>query len=209
MASIFLAMRLIPPEQAQSRQWIVGWSTAICCIFFMDVLTRGQFGLLLLFCIMLTLFGWLTKRKWLAGLALGFAIAIKITPAGLLLVFFLLKREFKLLLWSCAGLIIFSVCIPSVFFGLEETIELLLVWVKTVPTTVFDIPAEGEDANKKIGYLQNYRTGPMDTYKDAIEVMNEANGKALAVTLTRMLSEGLLVVDHSLMTDEDKPLSLT
>ncbi|GEM_PF-3538918 len=140
-----LSLKLIPPA-CQHKSWkTIGWSFAICSIYFSDVLTRGQFGILVLLCLMTTLYGWIKGKPALAGWALGFAIAIKVTPAALLPIYFLYKKEYRIFLWACVSAFTFSVLIPSFFFGLSGTLNYILEWAERVPLSVFPIPPNGDE----------------------------------------------------------------
>jgi len=140
-----LSLKLIPPERRHKSWKIIGWSFAICSIYFSDVLTRGQFGILVLLCLIITLYGWIKEKPALAGWALGFAVAIKVTPAALLPIYFLYKKEYRIFLWTCVSACTFGILIPSFFFGLNGTLRYILEWVERVPLSVFPIPPNGDE----------------------------------------------------------------
>lgn len=140
-----LSFKLISPV-CRSHSWkIIGWSFAICSVYFSDVLTRGQFGILVLLCLMITLYGWLNKKPVLAGWALGFAVAIKVTPAALLPIYFLYKKEYRIFLWTCVSALTFSIVLPSFFFGIGGTLHYLTEWARRVPLSAFPIPPNDDE----------------------------------------------------------------
>jgi len=81
----------------------------------------GQVGLLLLFLIVAAWFLAWRGREWMAGAVLGLATLIKLLP-GLLLVFFLLKRRWRVAGAALAVAVICGLGMPLATLGWEETI---------------------------------------------------------------------------------------
>lgn len=79
----------------------------------------GQVGLLLLFLVVTTWFLVERGREWIAGAALGLAALIKILPAALI-VFFLLKRRWRVAGGAAATCLILGFGMPWAALGSEE-----------------------------------------------------------------------------------------
>ena len=124
-----LALARASLPDAPWRGSVVKWAAALTSLFFIDVFTRGQIDHLILLALVVCLHAWLERRAWLAGIALGFALAIKPTPGALLLLFFLVRGEWRFLAWSLAGFALWMLAPAGLFFGPDVTREYLSTWV--------------------------------------------------------------------------------
>jgi hypothetical protein len=95
---------------------------------FLNTLTRGQFGTITLFFMGAIFYSYLARRKILTGLLLAFAVALKISPLAFLVFFFLMKREWKILLSTALGFGLFFFLLPSFAIGFGQNWELLKTW---------------------------------------------------------------------------------
>jgi hypothetical protein len=95
---------------------------------FLTTLTRGQFGTISLFLMAAILYNYLTQHKILTGLLLAFAVALKISPLAFLVFFFLMKREWRILLSILVGFGLFFFLLPSLAIGFHQNWELLKIW---------------------------------------------------------------------------------
>ncbi|MEI7904058.1 MAG: glycosyltransferase family 87 protein [Candidatus Firestonebacteria bacterium] len=87
-----------------------------------DNLYLGQINpLVFLFCL-LAIYGVLKKKYVYAGIFLGLAISIKLTPA-LLAVFLIFKGEKKFLPWCLLTILLCFTAVPSLFLGVQNTIK--------------------------------------------------------------------------------------
>lgn len=82
----------------------------------------GQVGLLLLFLVVTTWFLVERDREWIAGAALGLAALIKILPAALI-VFFLLKRRWRVAGGAAATCLILGFGLPWAALGGDEILS--------------------------------------------------------------------------------------
>ena len=115
-------------EEGAAGRLALRQATAACALLFIDVFTRGQVGHWILLGLVVALFGWLRNRPALAGVALGAAMAIKPTPAALLVLFFALRREWRFVLSSLAGAILWLWLVPALYFGPSDAAWLLFAW---------------------------------------------------------------------------------
>jgi len=118
LASATAPLRTLARAVPDSRQWLV--ATAIVALAFADVLqnnlVNGQVNpVVLALCVA---FAWLHARgrRLAAGAALGAAIAIKITPAILLL--YLVKRQdWRTVAWTVGAMLACGVVLPYLVAG--------------------------------------------------------------------------------------------
>jgi hypothetical protein len=82
----------------------------------------GQVGLLLLFLVIAAWFLVERGKEWVAGAALGLAALIKVLPAALI-VFFVLKRRWRVVGAALAACIVLGLGPPLVGLGYEEAVS--------------------------------------------------------------------------------------
>jgi hypothetical protein len=94
-------------------------------------LQHGNVNLFILFLVVAALTVFIRGWDLTAGVALGLAIACKVTPA-LFLPYFLWKRAYKALAGAVAGLALFlwPGIVPALYFGHEHNQQLLVSWYK-------------------------------------------------------------------------------
>jgi len=90
-------------------------------------LLHGNINIFILFLATAGLVAFRDNRDWLAGVMIALAIAIKVTPA-LFIPYFAFKRQWRVVAWSCAGLIVFTFLLPGLFLGFDRTWWLLNSW---------------------------------------------------------------------------------
>lgn len=94
------------------------------------VIADLQHGNVNLFMFVFLAFAWgfyATRHDVLAGIMTALAIVTKVTP-GLLLVYFLYKREWRVCVAAGLALVILAIAIPSAFVGFDTTIRLHHEW---------------------------------------------------------------------------------
>ena len=98
----------------QARRWTV--AAAIVCVLLADVLQNnlrnGQVNLVVVGLCVLFAWCWARGRTWQAGAALGAAIAIKITPA-ILLLFLAQRRAWRAIVGAGTAAVVFAVVLPA------------------------------------------------------------------------------------------------
>ncbi|MFH0985128.1 MAG: glycosyltransferase family 87 protein [Candidatus Omnitrophota bacterium] len=110
------------------ENWQIALSMFFCLPMILNTLTRGQFGIITLFFMAALFYGYWTRHKVLTGLLLAFAISLKISPLAYLVFFFLMKREWKILLSATLGFGVFLFLFPSAVIGFRQNWELLQIW---------------------------------------------------------------------------------
>jgi hypothetical protein len=114
MMEILLDERL-PPRPRPA--FLIALGLMLAYIWSCGVL--GQMGLLLLFLVVATWFLAARGAEWEAGFALGLAAAIKLLPAVLIL-FFLLKRRWRIFGAATGAFVILAFGLPLAGFGWKE-----------------------------------------------------------------------------------------
>lgn len=88
-------------------------------VLLLDNLTMAQFNLAVLAVCMAGLTLWRFDSKFTAGIVIAFAALMKVTPA-LFLIYFLMKRQWRVLGGAFIGLLIGSIILPTIIFGIDN-----------------------------------------------------------------------------------------
>lgn len=115
-------------EKSTEAPWQIALSGIFCLPLFLNTFSRGQLGIGMLFLAVLVFLFYLKNRKLLAGVVLGFAISIKISPLALALLFFFFKKEWKVLIGAMLSLLLFIFIFPSMVLGMQQNWILLKTW---------------------------------------------------------------------------------
>lgn len=94
---------------------------------FIDNISLLQANILIFFLVMAGLYYFIKARPFLCGVFLAGAISIKIIPV-LFLIYFVIKKEIKVVAAIVLGIIIFTFLLPSLFLGLNGTCDSLKTW---------------------------------------------------------------------------------
>ncbi len=106
--------------------WMVLVPILIVFRYILDNLANIQINIFILFLCLSSIYYFSKDRDVLAAFVLAFGISIKVYPIFLFL-YFLVKRQYKIVLFSTLFCLIFS-CIPVFIFGIEQTIEYYKFW---------------------------------------------------------------------------------
>lgn len=90
-------------------------------------LMHGNVNLFILFLVVGSLYAYCRGRDLLSGIAMGLAIACKVTPA-LFVPYFVWKKGWKVLAGCAAGLVLFLLLVPALFMGWEKNQQGLKSW---------------------------------------------------------------------------------
>ena len=116
-AVLFFCLRLVGGDESLKGQGPIALLTV--CVgarYILDDLTHGNINLFV--CLLATggIYAFVRGKDVMAGLLLGLATAVKITPA-LLIVYFLYKRQWKLTIAAVIGLALFLIVVPVLAQG--------------------------------------------------------------------------------------------
>jgi hypothetical protein len=124
--TVLLSRRL--PEGSRPAPWQIALAMVFCFPMLLNTLTRGQFGIITLFFEAAIFYSYLAHRRLLTGLLLALAVALKISPLAFLVFFFLMKREWKILMSTAVGFGLFFLLLPGLAIGFRQNWELLKIW---------------------------------------------------------------------------------
>jgi hypothetical protein len=122
---------LLSARLAQDR--LKGMRAAVMAMIFcipplVESLTRGQTGVMFIFLAIAILYLYTRGRVVWAGVLLAFSVVLKVSPLALLVVFFLVKREWKTLAAALLGIFFFAWALPSIVIGADRNWLLLKEW---------------------------------------------------------------------------------
>ncbi len=103
----------------------------LAAVLIVTNLQRGQVNILILFFVCLGIYAF--RRGWdlRAGLALGVAVALKLTPA-LLVAYLLYKRAWKVAIGAGVALVLAWAVLPALVFGPDEAVEVTRSWSRVI-----------------------------------------------------------------------------
>jgi hypothetical protein len=157
----------------------------------------GNMGLLILFLIVTAWFLVEHGREWEAGLALGLAALIKLLPA-LLIVFFLLKRRWRVAGTAAATMLVLGLGLPLATVGWERTVSLHKDFYvravrdgSAVQTITSDQPTKALYSNNSIPIVLRRLLSPVDGARRGehplyVDIVNLSRGTILGIYVLLM-----------------------
>ncbi len=97
----------------------------------MSGLARGQASMLISYLVILSAWFFKQRREWSAGFCLAGGIVLKVFP-GLLLLYFLFKRRWRMAVATTVWLVVLIGLAPSAVFGIKGNAALLNQWMTTI-----------------------------------------------------------------------------
>ena len=114
--TVVMAESLLSGGQSQRPRWATYITLALMLPYIYSAAVLGAVGLLLMFLIVAAWFLFERGREWEAGAAIGLAALIKLIP-GLLIVFFLLKRRWRVAGAATATCVVLGLGLPWLSLG--------------------------------------------------------------------------------------------
>lgn len=121
-----LSARLVENRKSGIRASIL--AALFCIPPLLEAITRGQPDVMVTFMAVAVLYLYIKKKDIWAGLILAFAVALKVSPLAPLIVLFLAKREWKIVISFIAGMVFFVLVLPSLIIGTEQNWFFLTEW---------------------------------------------------------------------------------
>lgn len=119
--------RLVETPETPFPPWARGLTVLLALRPIVGDLMHGNVNLFILLLVVGSLYAYRLGRDGVSGVALGLAIACKVTPA-LFVPYFLWKREWKVLAGCGLGLFLFFWLVPGLCLGFTENEQLLTSW---------------------------------------------------------------------------------
>jgi hypothetical protein len=157
--AILLCFRMAQERGEKMPAWVEGFIIFLSARPILSDLHHGNINLLILFLIVATLYAWRNGYDVLAGILLALAIAYKVTPA-LFVPYFALKRSWRTLGATLAGLVLFFLVIPSLVLGVRFNAECLAMWWHRIlsPYIVHGVKGDQEINQSMVGVLSRLLT---------------------------------------------------
>ncbi len=119
LALLFALALAEPLRHRRGRRSILLWLLALSWAFWNKNLTAGQLNAVLLLLVLAGVHQLERGHDAGAGLLLGLATALKLTP-GLLLVYLLLRGRWRVILWAMGIFLVLNLVVPLVVWGPER-----------------------------------------------------------------------------------------
>lgn len=126
-----MTFRMLERDGAAFPLWAKGLAVLLCMRPLIGDLQHGNVNILILFLVMGALHAYSCQCDFLCGVLLALAISCKVTPL-LFLPYFLWKRQWRVLIGSAIGLVLFLLLIPGLFLGFRENLDQLAGWSRTM-----------------------------------------------------------------------------
>lgn len=122
--AIFLSAGMARDRPAGMRSAVM--AGIFCAPTLVESMTRGQLGVITLFLAIAVLYLYIKGRPIWAGILFAFAVVLKSSPLAPLLIFFLVKKEWKLCVSALIGIFFFAFALPSLTMGIRHNWSSLL-----------------------------------------------------------------------------------
>lgn len=126
------------PKDVSTVAGMVGLVLAVRPI--LGDLQHGNVNLWILFLVVASIVAFRAGRDVVAGWLLSLAVACKLTPA-LVVMYFAWKREWKIVVSSVVGLVVWFLLVPASFLGWQRNLALLDHWAEVM---VWPYVAQGQ-----------------------------------------------------------------
>lgn len=130
--------------------------------FLLDNLANIQINIFLLWAVLLTI-DWFIKGYYKrAGVLLAFSISLKVYPIFLLL-YFMFKREFSIVLWTILFLFVFN-ALPLVVYGYEEALGYYAHWWNEIASPYTSVQHKNQSFFSMLRSLFTHESPGLDIY---------------------------------------------
>jgi len=113
--AVLLSARLAKDRPTGMRAAVM--AALFCIPPMVESMTRGQVGVMSVFLTIAILYLYVQKKTVWTGILFAFSVVLKTSPLAPLVVFFLVKREWKVLIAALAGVLFFAFIFPSLVLG--------------------------------------------------------------------------------------------
>ena len=152
LAVLLLGLRitldLVTPKGQRpepSHLWI---PVLICADPLLGTISRGQLSIVMFTCAVIALSFYVRGKPFAAGFLVAFITVLKIY-SGLLVLYFLFRKDWRALLGCAAGILVLGLGVPSVAFGFGLTVRYWTQWITAVV-----LPFSNTDASSTSLFLE-------------------------------------------------------
>ena len=129
------------------REHPSGMQTVVTAVIFsigplVETMTRGQIDVLIVFLAVAVLYLYMRDKHVWAGFILAFATVLKVSPLAPLFFLFLAKKEWKVCIAFCIGVLFFVLLLPSCCLGIGRNWFFLTEWNRIMSHAVSDLGHE-------------------------------------------------------------------
>jgi Glycosyltransferase family 87 len=128
---IAIVNEMIRQTQPEKDHWSYFIAPLLTIILFAINIHLGQSNILMMLAVIMAAYYLMKGENMRAGLALGFAMAYKVTPM-IFVLYLLLKRKFKAAAFSLVFFALFTVVAPMLFYAPARSISFVESWSKMV-----------------------------------------------------------------------------
>ncbi len=129
--SLWGILRMLDPPERPFPWWGQVLTVGLSLRPIQSDLLHGNVNLLILFLVVASMWAFVRRLDFWAGILLALAIACKVTPV-LFLPYFVWKRAWKTLAGAAIGLIVFLFIAPSAFLGWQANLAGLSHWTEAM-----------------------------------------------------------------------------
>ena len=140
----------------------------------LDVVSLAQVDFMIFFLLILSVFLFEKDREFSSGVLLSFATAIKIYPVFFLL-YFIVKRKWKVACGFFAGLVVFLYLLPVIIMGQSNFIDSMNSWIDM----------------RAAPYLKSGGEKVADNYNKYDSLFKPKNQSLSAVTIRYLTAQGM------------------
>jgi len=127
---------LIPDRVTAFRAAVL--AGLFCVPSLMQSMTRGQLGVMSIFLAVAILYLYSKSKYVWTGLLFAFSVVLKLSPLAPLIILFLVKREWKVIIAACAGVFLFLLVLPSAVIGVDQNWFYLTEWNRILSQAASD-----------------------------------------------------------------------
>ncbi|MDD5427713.1 MAG: glycosyltransferase family 87 protein [Candidatus Omnitrophica bacterium] len=141
MLSVLSLFGMVILSARPARNMSDGIRAAVMAILFcmpsiLESITRAQTGVMVAFFAVAILYLYMKGWGVWAGILFAFAVVLKSSPLAFLIVFFIVKREWKIVASAALGILFFALAFPSLVIGPERNWLFLNEWHNTLSQAV-------------------------------------------------------------------------
>ena len=130
--------------------------------YLLENLANIQINVFLLLASIVTISLFIKGKAFLSGMILAFIISLKVFPVFLLM-YFLFKREFKIVCWTFLFLLVFNI-IPLLVYGFDQGVAYYIHWWNEITSKLELVQHKNQSFFSMLGSLMMAKSAGLDIY---------------------------------------------